>query len=204
MDIILITPEGNFQNEHTLINSFFEAGLPTLHIRKPSFSELELEQYLKKIDETYYERIILHQHFTLVDEFDLKGYHLKEAIRKNVDFGALNLNKSLSASYHDIEELKSASDKLDYVFLSPIFKSISKKGYPGKFDLFDVKETLPQLDTKVFALGGVQFDKKDALQFCGFQGMCLLGDIWYSSEPIESLKRYLRYLPIPSDLDLDF
>ena len=67
-----------------------------------------------------------------------------------------------------------------YAFLSPIFDSISKKGYQSGFS----KEELimhrdnGSIHQGVVALGGVSEDNLDEVAEMGFGGVAMLGDFW--------------------------
>jgi len=64
----------------------------------------------------------------LLNEFNIKGIHLNEKNRRE---GILEKFYSdiRSTSFHSIEDLVADKSKYEYVFLSPIFDSISKIGY---------------------------------------------------------------------------
>jgi thiamine-phosphate pyrophosphorylase len=76
----------------------------------------------------------------------------------------------------------------EYAFLSPVFDSISKADYRGKYDLRELKVILRKKEEKIIALGGVDEDKIDALKDAGFAGIALLGAIWQSDEPIDKFR----------------
>jgi thiamine-phosphate pyrophosphorylase len=65
----------------------------------------------------------------------------------------------------------------DYVFLSPIFDSISKAGYKSAFTEEMLKEASDKgiIDEKVVALGGVTFDKIPYLKKLNFGGAAMMG-----------------------------
>ena len=69
---------------------------------------------------------------------------------------------------------------MDYVFLSPIFDSISKRGYRSQFSLTELQKAAAEgiIDSKVVALGGITKDKLPLLQSLHFGGAAMLGAIW--------------------------
>lgn len=69
---------------------------------------------------------------------------------------------------------------MDYVFLSPIFDSISKSGYRSAFSYARLRDAADRgvIDEKVVALGGVTFDKIPLLSSLHFGGAAMLGAIW--------------------------
>src|ERR1044071_3258162 len=75
MEIVLITSSKKDEHEPELIAKLFEAGLTTLHLRKPNFSTKQLTKYIEGIPKVFHNRIIIHQHHDLIFKFDLKGIH---------------------------------------------------------------------------------------------------------------------------------
>lgn len=181
MRLIVFSPEKEFEGEHNLVNSFFEKGLETFHVRKPFFSKKEMEDYLRKFPTVYYSKMILHSHYELCDLFGLKGKH-KRGTHKAWD------QNYVTAACHSLSALTSCKNKgLDYVFLSPIFDSISKEGYRKGFNRDALKKTLNQkLGIDVMALGGITKDKVEMCMKMGFDGVAVLGSIWKSESPLTS------------------
>ena len=126
--LIVITTPYFFQGENTIITGLFETGMQRLHLRKPNGDINAFSQLLKKIPDIYHPKIVLHDCFELVNKYTLGGIHLN---RRNNQV-PVGFNGTVSRSCHSIEELKQYQ-KLDYLFLSPIFQSISKEGYGNVF-----------------------------------------------------------------------
>lgn len=74
--IIVITEPQFIENEVTVVESLFEAGLEILHIRKPSASLAELESFLRAIAPQYLKRVVLHSHYQLMAKYNIRGIHL--------------------------------------------------------------------------------------------------------------------------------
>jgi len=174
MKLIVITTEIIFEGEAEAINLLFENGLETLHLRKPSASRQEMTAFIEQIREDFHSRIVLHDHYDLVELLHLKGIHL------NLRNQAIFLKKYFSSrSCHSIEDV-SASSFCDYVFLSPVFDSISKIGYKQAFtqqQLFDAKEQ-KIINDKVIALGGITAENIPTAYLYGFGGVAVLGALW--------------------------
>ena len=77
MKIIVISNPVNINGEFEFLNQLFSLGLEYFHIRKPGFNYSDLRNYIKDIPSKYHNRIILHSHFELLNEFELKGIHIK-------------------------------------------------------------------------------------------------------------------------------
>ena len=191
MKLAVITQEFFFENEAKIINQLFCAGLLLLHIRKPHCTQTELENLLKNIPEQYYNRIVLHDHFPLVEKYGLKGVHLNS---RNKDFCVKGY--SISKSCHSIDELKEFNSKCDYLFLSPIFNSISKKGYHSYFTVHDLINAKNEgiINNQVFALGGIDIGNIPIVKEYGFGGVAVLGALWNAeniTSKFEELKAML-------------
>jgi thiamine-phosphate pyrophosphorylase len=175
MKLIVITSENFFDDEGRIINLLFQNGLEILHLRKPSSSIEAVKELTMSIDASFHKRIVLHDHFSLTETFDLRGVHLN---RRNM-VAPQKEKLSLSCSCHSFEEVVS-SRGYDYVFLSPIFDSISKAGYIGGFTSEQLYEAKYEgiINERVMALGGITQDKIPLVGQFGFGGIVVLGAIW--------------------------
>ena len=175
MKLIIITAENLFDGEASVLNHLFDAGMEILHLRKPSSSENEIRELLSQVDTKYHQRIVLHDHYFLADSFDVKGIHLnsRNAIPN------MESMRITSRSCHTFECIGQSSD-LDYVFLSPIFDSISKVGYKQAFSheqLTDAKKK-GIINERVIALGGIDTNTIPLAANYGFGGVAALGSLW--------------------------
>lgn len=190
MKLIVITRPDFFLEETESVIALFRNGLETLHLRKPGASENELKEWLRKIPATYYSRIVLHDQFQLTQSFPLKGIHLN---RRNPQKPEGFIGQ-VSRSCHSLEEVEQYKEKYDYVFLSPIYDSISKEGYHAAFDYHDLCKARDQgiIDERVIALGGIDTTHLDEVKYLRFGGVALLGDVW--NQPKENRVRHFRHL----------
>lgn len=186
--IIVISSPEKVANEVGIINTLFEQGLETLHLRKPGYSKAAVEDLIKVIEPKFRPHIVLHQHYTLAIEYQLRGIHftgqfIKNSFTKIDDWyqKAKRYAMTVSSSKHYLEELQALEVAYDYVFLSPIFDSISKEGYRSNFvDLKNVSSH--KKDSQLVALGGVILDKLAKVKQMGFDGAAVLGAIWQTPE----------------------
>ena len=165
MKWIIITTPTFISHEAKYIDQLFEAGIDLLHLRKPDSTPEECEQLLQKIDPKWYPQIVIHDHFELCEKYHLHGIHLN---RRNSQIPE-NFQGSISRSCHSFEEVTESLDNtspdfskgpkptFDYVFLSPIFDSISKIGYKHTFSNRDLEDAGNSgiINEKVIALGGI-------------------------------------------------
>ncbi len=194
MKLILITPETTSPAEASLVNHLFELGLERLHLRKKDLGKENYLHYLQQIDPVHYHRIAVHEQFDLVHTYSTLGLHCKNHVlhdKTQMD-RLLELEPaSLSASLHSWRELEENQYPLDYVFISPVFNSISKKGYQASVDLdrlSRLKESATALPD-IIALGGVTGSHIPILYEKGFDGVAVLGAVWEDTDPVAAFGR---------------
>lgn len=188
--IIILTSEKPIENEAQKITDLFDAGLEILHLRKPTFTIEAYCALLDQIPNMYHNRVMTHQFPELTNEYGLRGIHLQEQARWDLE-DALDItiqiyqNKgfAVSSSFHSKEEIKDCKADFEYVLLSPVFGSISKKGYEGK--RFDVND----LDVTVIGMGGINEDTIQKTFDLGFKGIGVLGGIWNTDDSLASFKK---------------
>ena len=170
---LVITSPSFFPGEAAFIHRLFANGVDIVHLRKPGATADDCARLLDGLTSDDRRRIVIHDFFELVQPYGLKGIHLN-ARRSTVPDG---YEGHVSRSCHSLEEVKRYKGICGYVFLSPIFDSVSKQGYASAF----TDETLKQassdgvIDGKVVALGGVTPDKISYLRQLGFGGAAMLG-----------------------------
>ena len=176
MKLILITTPTYFVEEDKIITTLFDEGLDILHLRKPDTAPVYAERLLTLIPEKYHKRIVVHDHFYLKEEYKLKGIHLSHRNPLIPD----NYTGHVSASCHTFDEVMADKKMCDYVFLSPIFDSISKEGYASAFTSESIREAAEKgiIDKRVIALGGVDENNLLQVKDFGFGGAAILGGLW--------------------------
>lgn len=180
MKIIVITTPNFIKGEESIIPHLLQLGVDIVHIRKPSATREQLALLLDSLPKWCYDRLVVHDCLELANEYHLRGIHLNRRNHTIPD----NFTGSLSMSCHSLEEVEIKKDMAEYVFLSPIFNSISKSGYNSAFSKEELHNAMKQgtIDHKVIALGGVSAVNIDTVKDLGFGGAALLGDIWDRTE----------------------
>jgi thiamine-phosphate pyrophosphorylase len=201
MLLIVLSPPESTKDEHKTVISLFNHGLEIFHLRKPGYSFNQMEDYIRAIPVEFHPRMMIHSHYELAGSYNLKGIHLTEKARNDVRIKKLLrtfTNKRISASFHQLGELKQSRRKYDYVFLSPIFDSISKNGYKGKFDLQILSKSIASINMshqyppKIVALGGIANSNVHCIKEIGFSGIAVLGAVWNNSDPAEAFNAIQR------------
>lgn len=200
MKVIVISGPNEKAGEMETLTSLFEAGLERFHLRKPNYSTQQMREYLNRVPAKYYNRIVIHSHHELCLRYKLAGIHLTGKHKKQKYWLTWLRNKYLkmrlpeleiTTGFHTLGSLAEDQNKYAYVFLSPVFDSISKIGYRSTFNEDSLAKVVRGAKTKVFALGGVDEDKIERASELGFYGVALLGSIWKSGEPLSKFKRIL-------------
>lgn len=188
---LVITSPTFFPGEAAFIHRLFAHGVDIVHLRKPGATADDCARLLDDLTSDDRRRIVIHDFFELAQPYGLRGIHLN-ARRSTVPDG---WQGHVSRSCHSLEEVKRYKDACDYVFLSPIFDSVSKQGYASAFTDETLREASKDgiIDHKVVALGGVTPNKIDYLQQLNFGGASMLGSVnnlaaLPESRQIETLK----------------
>ena len=170
---ITITRPDFFPGESVFISRLLASGVDIVHLRKPGATAADCARLLDELPADDRRRIVVHDFFELVEPYGLRGIHLN-ARRSTVPD---DYKGHVSRSCHSLEEVKLYKAACDYVFLSPIFDSISKQGYASAFTDETLKQASSEgiIDRKVVALGGVIPDKISYLRRLGFGGAAMLG-----------------------------
>jgi thiamine-phosphate pyrophosphorylase len=175
MKLIAITKPYCENDEAAFIRRLFESGFDIVHLRKPEADINYCRALLEQLTDEERTKIVVHDYHILYEEFSLKGIH----INKNVTTLPKDYQGFKTRSCHSFEEVIKYKNDFDYVFLSPIFDSISKAGYKSAFTEDMLKEASDKgiIDEKVVALGGVTFDKIPYLKELNFGGAAMMGSL---------------------------
>jgi len=186
--IVVITPEEFVQNEAEIINELFHEGLDLLHVRKPFINLEEMTGFIQKINYEFHHQLVLHSHYELAKNFNISRLHFREIDRQNNLFKTFT-DKIISTSVHDIETFNELTEDWEYAFISPVFPSISKKGYGENSTILNDIKKRDNPNVKLIALGGINENNIHEVFDSGVDGVALLGAIWESNEPLNVFKK---------------
>ncbi len=191
MQLVVITPENDVPRELAVVNALFSAGLRRLHLRKPTYEEAVCERYLAQVEQQYHDRIVLCNNFHLYHQWRLGGIHLNSAMREDAVVWASIKDvpgSAMSTSFHTWDEVLANEARYGYVFISPVFDSISKAGYKAAIALDGIRDVKAAGGPLVYGLGGVNRETLPQLIAHGFDGAALLGTIWNAPDPVAAYK----------------
>ena len=186
---ILITLPRILKNEAETLAALCGAGVSVIHIRKPEASEPEIEELLKTLQALGADmsRLTIHYNEPLARKYGLGGVHLR--IEELLAGAGEGLRRSCSA--HGWTEAERAATDADYVFLSPLFDSISKPGYRSAIDPAEA-ERLRRRKGRIVALGGIRPANIARVRRIGFDGAAVLGAAWSADEKAVNTERTLK------------
>lgn len=187
--LIVISQPHFFAGEAQLINKLFAHGMPLLHLRKPGASGDDLEALIAEIDPRYRPQLVLHQQHDLSALFPIHRWHFPERERQQATVTASH--RFLSTSIHRLADYASLSAIFAYVFLSPVFDSISKQGY-GAMDADHHPWQIKEKHIPLIALGGITPTNMEQAFQMGFDGVAALGYVWQHTDPCRALEELLK------------
>ena len=176
MKLIIMTKSTFFVEEDKILVTLFEEGMDNLHLYKPETSPVYSERLLSLIPEDYYNKITVHDHFYLKDEYRLSGIHIDTP---NLT-PPLNYKGHISRTCTKLEQLKDMKKQSNYVFLRNIFDSQSEPDQKSNFTMNELEMAASSgvIDKKVYALGGMNMDNLQVAKELGFGGVVICGDLW--------------------------
>ena len=181
------------------MEALLAAGVGRLHLRKPEARDEELEELLRRLAPRWAGRLVLHgpRSRELALRYGVPNVHGAVAYRDGhgysgggpaVDGDGL----AVSTSAHGWEEFGKLPVGLAYAFISPLFDSISKRGYRADERL--LKQPEGELPCLPVGLGGISGETIGFMLERGWKGAAVLGWIW--EEPRMAVVRLEQLLKI--------
>ena len=187
--MIVVTNPTPVNNEATIINAMFYDGLELLHIRKPDATVGEVRQLIESINPVYYPRLALHQHHEIASDYGIYRLHYTETERvKQPEKQLADLRQKgfiLSTSVHSRESYVNLPLMFSYVFIGPVFNSISKKDYLA---MKSADESWKKNGIDRIAIGGITAENCNDSLLNHFDDIAVLGALWLSEEPLHKFK----------------
>lgn len=165
-----------FVEEDKILATLFEAGLDNLHLYKPGSSPIYSERLLSLLPDTTYNKITVHGHFYLKDEYGLAGLHLDDSAQQP----PVGYKGRISRTCRNIAELKDMKRQSAYVFLDNVFSPNAERPDNGSLNMNELEAASERglIDKKVYALGGVTADNIQLARDLGFGGVVIGNDLW--------------------------
>lgn len=173
---VAITLPKAIVGEVAIIRRLLVEGFDVVHLRKPEAGIEYCRTLLEELTVAERAHIVIHDYYVLYEEYALRGVH----INRNISRLPQDYRGTRTRSCHTLEEVVRYKDECDYLFLSPIFDSISKSGYSSAFSHDELQRAANEgiIDGRVVALGGVTPDKIPYLEALHFGGVAMSGAIY--------------------------
>ncbi|MGZ3864480.1 MAG: thiamine phosphate synthase [Bacteroidia bacterium] len=199
MKIVVISPKYSSDNEQQNIIKLFESGLQSFHLNKPLYKFNQLKEYIDGIPKEFHDRIIIHTHHKLITEYNLQGVHytrmhFEPTLKnwwQNKRLSPFTENMVKTATHRKLAALYEKSDiPLDYVFLNPVFDTITGK-IQSEFHEDLIRKANARQGLKVIAQGGIDTRRIEQVSKLGFFGMALNNFLWSRENPVEEYKKFI-------------
>lgn len=189
MRLIAVSIAEIIDEDAQIIASLLDSAVDIVHLRKPCAGADSLRAILCKLSSEHRSRIVVHDYPELYTEFSLLGVH----VNRNIPSLGDDYTGLRTRSCHSLDEIVRYKQEYDYLFLSPIFDSISKVGYTSQFSHDELlrASSMGIIDSRVVALGGVTPDKIAYLEQLGFGGAAMSGAI-YSTAAVNNTNALLH------------
>lgn len=176
MKLAIMTKSTFFVEEDKILTTLFEAGLDSLHLYKPNSSPIYSERLLSLLPDNTYNKITVHGHFYLKDEYRLAGIHLDSTSEKAPE----NYKGNASITCRTMSDVKEFKKQAKYIFMGNIFQSLSSPFEQADFDMATLEQASQSgiIDKKVYAMGGMNYDNIQIAKDLGFGGVVICGDLW--------------------------
>lgn len=181
-NLVIISEPGFFSGEAEALRRLLDGLECRVHLRKPGSAEDDMRRLVESLPEELRPRLTLQDHLQLAPEYGVGGVHPTSRFPEIPPCW----RGLVSRSCHSLDEVAACQDA-DYLFLSPIFDSISKSGYRSAFTDAQLRSA-SEIDGHVYALGGVRPENFPLLKEYGFGGAALLGHVWRDCSP-EGIRR---------------
>lgn len=181
-------------DEANKINSLFDKGLESLHIRKPGYSRREMIALIDDIVPEYHNRIVIHSNYSLSLRYDLGGLHIStSSLSAQIQakfLKAMNQNLQIFGTVSRTKRVPNVSDVFDSIMIGPLYVKFSESNIKRKFEPMDVINILKKSKKEIYALGGIDMSNVDFLKNLGFKGAILQTSIWKSHDILNSFNSF--------------
>ncbi len=172
-----------------------KGGVDCILLREPDLNPKTLTyigKQFRMLTSRYNAKLIVKDRVDVAQVIEADGVHLGADSIPPEDVRRI-FKGLIGYSAHNIEEIKSLEDKVDYFFLSPIFHTRSK---PMKKPLgVDYLANAVKLTSKViYPLGGITPDKIKELRKARPGGIAVMSAFFQAPDPEGLAKSYLKEL----------
>lgn len=191
MEMVVVSNPVPLKGEPEILNRLFDLGLPVLHLRKPDYSEIKCRELIKKIKPEHHHKIAMHQHHELAADFEMHRFHYPEKWRRENSIPLKLKGQIYSTSIHSLKEFSEDLSIFEYVFMGPVFDSISKTGYKA-IKNNQHPNNLNNNTVKVYGIGGITSCNGLKTKEYGFNGIAMMGYLWQQRDPVSTYQLLIK------------
>jgi len=186
MELMVMTSPDKFRSEIYIVIKLFENGLETLHLKKPKFSKRHYKSYINQIPKKYHKNIIVHNYYSLIFNYNLKGFSFSTKNKPSLLIKTLTKFFKSKLIYtttcNSISQLKNLRlNNYNYIQTGPLYKSKNDiKIINSNFNENNIKEITFSFPKKIVFFGGITIENLNLLNNNHLQGIVILGSIWYN------------------------
>ena len=165
-----------FVEEDKILTTLFDEGMDSLHLYKPGTSPMYSERLLSLLPETFYNKITVHDHYYLKNEYGLAGIHIDDK-EKEIPKDYKGTFSKTCTCINDLSEMKK---KAEYVFLYNVLDYQNNNAANNLIANEDIVNAAKKglIDKHVYALGGINLENIKAVKELGFGGVVICNDLW--------------------------
>lgn len=174
MKLIIMTKSTFFVEEDKIISALFDVGMDILHLYKPRALPMYSERLLTLLPDDCYEKVMVHEHFYLKEEYGLRGIHLDDVSQPVPEKFKGKISRTLG-----LEDItKEVKKRCDYIFLKDTFSALAPDGGAFITDRLQQASDNGMIDKKTYAFGGVNLENIKLARELGFGGVVVDDDLW--------------------------
>ena len=174
MKLIIMTKSTFFVEEDKIISALFDVGMDILHLYKPRALPMYSERLLTLLPDDCYEKVMVHEHFYLKEEYGLRGIHLDDVSQPVPEKFKGKISRTLG-----LEDItKEVKKRCDYIFLKDTFSALTPDGGSFITDRLQQASDSGMIDKKTYAFGGVNLENIKLARELGFGGVVVDDDLW--------------------------
>lgn len=174
MKLIIMTKSTFFVEEDKIISALFDVGMDILHLYKPRALPMYSERLLTLLPDDCYEKVMVHEHFYLKEEYGLRGIHLDDVSQPVPEKFKGKISRTLG-----LEDItKEVKKRCDYIFLKDTFSALAPDGGSFITDRLQQASDNGMIDKKTYAFGGVNLENIKLARELGFGGVVVDDDLW--------------------------
>jgi thiamine-phosphate pyrophosphorylase len=180
----LFSPEDLSKTQIPILNELMQLPFEALHLKSSFASETIQNEYLSNIKA--HNKLVIHQ----LPASQLKFPNVKIHLNALTAPFSGSFQSTSAHTLKELEEKQYLNSK--YIFLSPIYDSISKKEYESRWTKSHIMEALTISKIPLVALGGIRLDSIETLMNLGIDRFGLLGSVWNEENLIKSAETFFN------------